>query len=48
MWDWFYVSSKESIQHIKQVVLATMQISDMRFVGNCSLRCLADFGLTSP
>jgi len=47
VWDWFYVSSKESTQHIKQVVLATVQMSDMRFVGNCFLCWLADFGLTS-
>lgn len=47
VWDGFYVSSKESTQHIKQVFLATVQISDMRFVGNCFLCCLADFGLTS-
>lgn len=47
VWDWFYITSKEGTEHIKQVFLATVQISDMRFVGNCFLCWFADFGLTS-
>lgn len=48
VWDYLYVSRKKSKQHIKQVFLATVRISDVRFISNCFVCWLADFGLKSP
>lgn len=48
VWDCLYVSRKKSKQHIKQVFLATVRISDVRFISNCFVCWLADFGLKSP